>query len=133
MAGASVDDVFVIVMFSVFTALEQTGKVSMLAFAKIPVSIALGVLTGLLSGYALGKIFLHFYIRDTVKIILIMSVSFVFTVFEDKYGSVIPFSAMIGVMCSGLSIKKLIRSFRKDCRSDFQSCGCFLKFCFLCL
>ncbi len=50
---------------------------------------------------------LHFHIRDTVKIILIMSVSFVFTVFEDKYGSVIPFSAMIGVMCSGLSIKKV--------------------------
>lgn len=42
-----------------------------------------------------------------MKIILIMSVSFVFTVFEDKYGSVIPFSAMIGVMCSGLSIKKV--------------------------
>lgn len=105
MAGASVDDVFVIVMFSAFVALKQTGVVSAVGFAKIPVSIVLGIITGLLIGYVLAKLFARVHIRDTVKIILIMSVSFLLTAFEDT--GFIPFSAMIAVMCVGIAMQSV--------------------------
>lgn len=107
MAGASVDDVFVIVMFSVFSGLEQTGNLSALSFIRIPVSILLGIAVGLLVGFLLGKIFERVHIRDTVKMIFIMSSSFLFVALEDTFGSVVPFSAMIAVMCVGVSMQKI--------------------------
>lgn len=107
MAGASVDDVFVIVMFYAFAALEQTGTVSIVSFAKIPVSIALGIGTGLILGFIMGKIFAVLHIRDTVKIIFVMSISFFLAAFEDNFGSTIPFSAMIAVMCIGIAMQKI--------------------------
>ncbi len=107
MAGASVDDVFVIVVFSVFCGLEQTRKMSVLKFAQIPVSIIFGIAAGLFCGFVSGKIFQRIHIRDTVKIILLMSLSFLFAAFEDAFGNVIPFSAMIAVMCMGISIQKV--------------------------
>ena len=107
MAGASVDDVFVIVMFSVFSGLEQTGNLSALSFIRIPVSILLGIAVGLLVGFLLGKIFERVHIRDTVKMIFIMSSSFLFVALEDTFGNVVPFSAMIAVMCVGVSMQKI--------------------------
>lgn len=106
MAGASVDDVFVIVMFSSFVALEQTGFVSFMSFAKIPAAIILGIAAGILIGFLFGKIFKQTHIRDTVKIILIMSISLFCVAFEDNFGSAVPFSAMIAVMCIGISMQK---------------------------
>ena len=108
MTGASVDDifVFVIVMFSAFVCLEQTGNVSVMSFAKIPVSIILGIIAGGLIGVTLSKLFKQAHIRDTVKIILILSMSLLLSAFEDSYGNTIPFSAMIAVMCIGISIQK---------------------------
>lgn len=106
MAGASVDDIFVIVMFSAFLCLEQTGNISVMSFAKIPVSIVLGIVTGVLIGVVLGKLFKRLHIRDTVKIILILSISLLLSAFEDSYGNTVPFSAMIAVMCIGISIQK---------------------------
>lgn len=106
MAGASVDDVFVIVMFSMFIALEQTGTMSFTNFLKIPVSIISGIAVGFLSGFILNKIFMHFRLRDTVKIIFILSYSFLLTAFEDNFSSVIPFSAILAVMCMGASLQK---------------------------
>lgn len=107
MAGASVDDVFVIVMFYAFVGLLQNGTVSVLSFAQIPVSIALGIAAGLFGGFALGKIFKRFHVRDTVKIVIIMSVSFLFAAFEDSFGGAVPFSSMIAVMCIGISMQKI--------------------------
>lgn len=107
MAGASVDDVFVIVMFSVFIGLQQTGTISPSAFIKIPFSIAFGIGAGILTGFIFAKIFSSVHVRDTVKIILIMSLSFLFVAFEDAFGNVIPFSAMIAVMCVGISMNKV--------------------------
>ena len=106
MAGASVDDIFVIVMFSAFVCLEQTGNISVMSFAKIPVSIILGIIAGGLIGVALSKLFKRVHIRDTVKIILILSMSLLLSALEDSYGNTVPFSAMIAVMCIGISIQK---------------------------
>lgn len=75
LAGASVDDVFVIVLFSAFLGLSQTGDMSAVSFVKIPISIVLGITVGIFVGIVLGKFFAKAHIRDTVKIIILMCVS----------------------------------------------------------
>ena len=107
LAGASVDDVFVIVMFYAFLSLSQTGEVSVMSFVSSPASILLGAATGLLFGFVCGRVFKRFHIRDTVKIIVLLSISFLFVAFEDAFQNKIPFSALIGVMCIGIAVQKV--------------------------
>ena len=106
LAGASVDDVFVIVMFSAFTGLAQSKMVSPASFVKIPISIATGILVGYLMGYFLSKYFEKVHIRDTVKVILLLCISFILVTIEDRYSSIIPFSALISVMCIGIALQR---------------------------
>ena len=108
LAGASVDDVFVIVLFSVFTGLAQSGSVSMMAFTRIPVSIALGIVVGGLVGAFFTFIFAHFHIRDTVKLVFLMCTAFIMAAFEDGV-PVVPFSAMLAVMSMGVALRQLRR------------------------
>lgn len=107
LAGASVDDVFVIVMFYAFLSLSQTGEVSAMSFVSIPASILLGAAAGLLFGFACGQFFKRFHIRDTVKIIVLLSISLLFVAFEDTFQNKVPFSALIGVMCIGIAVQKV--------------------------
>ncbi len=107
LAGASVDDVFVIVMFYAFLSLSQTGEVSAMSFVSIPASILLGAAAGLLFGFAFGQVFKRFHIRDTVKIIVLLSISLLFVAFEDTFQNKVPFSALIGVMCIGIAVQKV--------------------------
>ena len=106
LAAASVDDVFVIVMFSVFTGLVKSGDVSAYEFVRIPVSIALGIAAGLCIGYIMEKYFKKVHIRDTEKVIIMLSVSFILVTFEDAYSYMIPFSALIAIMCMGIAIQQ---------------------------
>ena len=71
LAGASVDDVFVIVMFTAFTGLAQGNDVSIRSFVNIPISILLGIVTGALIGILLAYYFKKVHIRDTSKVIII--------------------------------------------------------------
>lgn len=107
LAGASVDDVFVIVMFSAFTGLAKSGNFSALSFATIPISIISGIAVGVAVGYLLGIIFKKIHIRDTVKLIIIMSAAFLLVAFEDNFGSVVPFSSLIAVMCIGIAVQNI--------------------------
>lgn len=106
LAGASVDDVFVIVLFSVFTSLAQGGTVSLISFSKIPVSIVVGILVGFVAGVIMAQYFERVHIRDTVKVIMLLCLSFFMVTIEDKYSSFIPFSALIAVMCVGIAMQK---------------------------
>lgn len=106
LAGASVDDVFVIVIFSAFTGLAQGGSISPSAFIKIPISILIGIASGLLLGYLLSRYFKLFHIRDTVKVIILLSLSFMLVSLEDRFSDIIPFSALIAVMCVGIALKE---------------------------
>ena len=107
LAGASVDDVFVIVMFSAFTGLAQNGDISAVSFLKIPVSIVLGIFCGALAGWLLGQYMKKIHVRDTVKMIILMSMAFLFVTAEDSFGKTVPFSSLIAVMCTGLSYQKV--------------------------
>ena len=106
LAGASVDDVYVIVLFSTYIGMMQGKKASSVSFINIPVWIVVGIGIGLLSGFLLSEFFKRVHIRDTVKVLLILSVSFLLVVAEDKMTTAITFSALISVMFIGIGLKK---------------------------
>lgn len=94
MAGASVDDIFVIVMFTSFTGLAQGSSVSASSFLSIPISIILGISLGILIGIFLIKLFKKVHIRDSIKVIIILSISFLLASLEN----VIKISGLISVI-----------------------------------
>lgn len=106
LAGASVDDVFVIVVFTAFTGLAQGNRVSVKSFLNIPISIILGILGGFLIGWILAKYFEKMHLRDTVKVMIFLCVSFLLVTFEDTFSSIIPFASLIAVMAMGISLQK---------------------------
>ena len=121
MAGASVDDVFVIVLFTAFTKLAQSGTITPVHFLTIPTAIIFGLLGGAAAGLALSMIFSKVHIRDTGKIMIILSISFLLVTIEHVITGVIGFSGLLAVMALGASIrqkkyevsKRLSRKFSK--------------------
>lgn len=105
LAGASVDDVYVIVLFTTFLSMIQGNNISVIDFVNIPVSIILGIIIGLLIGTLLALFFSKFHMRDTVKVLIILSISFLLVVIEDFIKIPITFSALISVMFIGISFK----------------------------
>ena len=106
MAGASVDDVFVIVLFTAFTGLATQGNINATHFLTIPSSTIFGVLGGIASGLILSLIFTRFHIRDSAKVIMILSVSFLLVTLERQAKGVIGFSGLLAVMALGMTIAK---------------------------
>ncbi len=106
LAGASVDDVFVIVLFTTFTSLATGGEVSIKSFVAVPISIIVGILVGLLVGLLLAFYFRKIHIRDSVKVMIVLGVSFALTFVEDKWGSIIPFASLLAIMALGTMIRK---------------------------
>ena len=102
LAGASVDDVYVIVMFSTFVGMMQGEGASVFRFANIPISIFFGIALGLVLGILLAYFFKKVHIRDTSKVLIILSISFFLVVIEDKMTTAITFSALIAIMFIGL-------------------------------
>lgn len=106
LAGASIDDVFVIVMFTAFTGLAQGNQVSMTSFVNIPISILLGSIVGAGLGFLLAYYFEKVHIRDTVKVTIILCLSFILVTFEDQFSNMIPFASLIAVMAIGIALQK---------------------------
>ncbi|MBS6644378.1 MAG: cation:proton antiporter [Clostridiaceae bacterium] len=106
LAGASVDDVFVIVLFTAFTALAQGGHVSALSFVQIPFSILTGILAGFFTGFLLILFFRKFHMRDSVKILIIISLSFLLLECETRLEGILPFSGLLAIMSMGIMIKQ---------------------------
>ena len=102
LAGASLDDVFVIVIFSTFTGIVQGEGASLLSLAAIPVSILSGVLAGTAAGAALAWFFQYRHrlqrtIRSSVKVLILLSVSFLLLALETWLEPVLPFSGLLAV------------------------------------
>lgn len=106
LAGASVDDVYVIVLFSTFVGMMQGEGASILKFVNIPISIFLGIAIGLLIGVLLAYFFKKMHIWDTSKVLIILSISFLLVVMEDKLSTPITFSALIAIMFIGIGLQK---------------------------
>lgn len=106
MAGASVDDVFVIVFFTTFTSLAVGSRISALSIVQIPISIVLGIIVGVLIGLILIKFFKKAHIRDTVKIIIILSFSFLLIELQNGLESIVNISGLIAIMSIGIIISR---------------------------
>ena len=106
LAGASVDDVYVIVLFSTFVGMMQGEGASILKFVNIPVSIFFGIAIGLFLGVLLAYFFKKVHIRDTSKVLIILIISFLLVVIEDKLTTAITFSSLIAVMFIGIGLQK---------------------------
>ena len=106
LAGASVDDVYVIVLFSTFVGMMQGEGASVLKFVNIPISIFLGIAIGLVLGVLLAHYFKKVHIRDTSKLLIILSISFLLVVLEDKLTTAITFSSLIAIMFIGVGLQK---------------------------
>lgn len=106
LAGASVDDVFVIVIFTALTSFASTGTISAGSFLQIPVSIVLGSLLGVITGILLVKFFQKFHMRDSVKLLIILSISFLFLELQNHFGDIVPVSGLLAIMSLGILLKQ---------------------------
>ena len=106
LAGASVDDVFVIVIFTAFTSLASTGELSPVSILQIPVSIVLGIIVGVIVGMVLVKFFRMFHMRDSVKLLIILSFSFLLIELQNQLEGIVPFSGLLAIMSLGIVIKR---------------------------
>lgn len=106
MAGASVDDVYVIVLFTAFMGMYQGDSFNMLTLINVPISIVLGLIVGIVCGAILVWVFKRIHIRDTVKILLVLSISFLLVTLEGALKSILPLSGLLAVMALGGTILK---------------------------
>lgn len=106
LAGASVDDVFVIVVFTALTSLAQGQGVEAYDFLSIPISIAIGILVGMVLGYLLYRFFKSFHLRDSAKVIILLGFSFLLIELERQIGDIIPLSGLIAIMSMAATLYK---------------------------
>ncbi len=106
LAGASVDDVFVIVIFTAFTSLASTGNIKASSFLQIPISIILGILAGMITGTLLVKFFRSFHMRDSIKLLIILSFSFLLIELQNRLEGTIPISGLLAIMSLGIIINQ---------------------------
>ena len=111
LAGASCDDVFVIVLFTAFTGMAQGGSISALDFLNIPVSIVLGVALGALTGFILALFFETAFahnnmIRNSTKVIIILGVSFLLVAIESRLEGIVSVSGLLAVISMACVIKQ---------------------------
>lgn len=106
LAGASVDDVFVIVLFTAFTSLMAGTSVAASDLLQIPISILVGITVGLAVGIVLVNFFKSVHMRDSVKILIILSVSFLLLEMETRLEDIVPMSGLLAIMSMGIAIKQ---------------------------
>lgn len=107
LAGASMDDIFVIVLFSSFLSLALGNGASASDFIEIPIAFIMGILIGILTGWLSQMFYRKFHMNDSSKIIVLLSLSFLLLELEDVLSGLIPFSGLLAIMSMGLTIKQL--------------------------
>ena len=110
MAGASCDDIFVIVLFSTFLGMAQGESVRAADFLNIPVSIVLGILLGAVFGYGLSRFFERAYekkryIRNSMKVVIVLGTSFLLMSVEAWLEDVVSVSGLLAVVSMACMIK----------------------------
>ena len=106
LAGASVDDVFVIIIFTALTSLASVGTMSKISLLQIPISIMLGIFIGILTGFFLTAFFKKFHMRDSAKLLIIISLSFLLLEIQNQLEGIVPISGLLAIMSMGIIIKQ---------------------------
>jgi len=104
MAGASVDDVFVIVLFTSFTTLANGKHISLSNFLGIPIAIVFGIVTGILFGWLFTIFFKKNHVRDSLKVLILLSLAFLLIAAETSLEALLPFSGLLATMSMGIAI-----------------------------
>jgi NhaP-type Na+/H+ or K+/H+ antiporter len=120
LAGASVDDIYVIVLFTAFLGMFQGESFDAASLARVPVSIISGIALGIIFGFSLVRIFKILHIRDTIKVLILLSISFLFVSFEQFIEPYFPVSGLIAVMSMGATILKLYDVLAKRLMGKFS-------------
>lgn len=110
LAGASCDDIFVLVLFSSFLSMAKGEDVSLISLANVPISIVLGIIVGAIIGYILYIVFEFFYkkgdiIRNSTKLIIILAISFLLVAMENILKDKIAFSSLLAVIAMSCVFK----------------------------
>lgn len=110
MAGASCDDIFVIVLFTTFLGMAQGGSAKLVEFLNIPLSIVLGILLGLFAGYSLHLFFEASYlrkkhVRNSMKVIIVLALAFLLMSIELWLKEKIAISGLLAVVSMAIMIK----------------------------
>ncbi len=110
MAGASCDDIFVIVLFSTFVTMAQGGTARLTDFLNIPVSIVLGIALGAVTGFSLSIFFEtayahRHYVRNSMKVIIVLGVSFMLMTIEDLLEGIVSVSGLLAVVSMACTLK----------------------------
>lgn len=107
LAGSSIDDIFAIVLFTVFLQIYETHTFNFLAIAMLPITLIISLIFGILVGLLLIKLFKWLHIRDTLKVLIIFAVSFLFVVLEDQIRLSFSFSGLLACLAlSGTILKQ---------------------------
>ncbi|MDN6296187.1 MAG: cation:proton antiporter [Alkalibacterium sp.] len=106
LAGASMDDIFVVVLFSSFLALALGGDFSAMNILEIPLAIIMGIIIGSITGWFAQRFYRRFHMRDTSKVIMLLSLSFLLLEFEELIAHFLPFSGLLAIMALGLTINQ---------------------------
>ena len=104
LAGASVDDIYVIVLFYAFLGLVQNNTMDFVSIALIPVSIILGILLGILCGIIVSIIFKHTKFNEAINVIILLGLSFLMIGLENVLKPYISISSLLGIMVMGMII-----------------------------
>jgi len=107
LAGASADDIYVIVLFSCFTALAQSGHFNAETLMRIPTSIVLGILAGIALGKVMDVVFDKVSFDLTTQLIILMTLSFGMVTLERVMTGMIGFSGLLAIMAMGLVMRRL--------------------------
>lgn len=116
MAGASCDDIFVIVLFTTFLSMAQGGSADIKAFVNIPISIILGIILGAIVGYLLYLFFetayaKKHYVRNSMKIIIVLGFSFLLIAIEGGLEGKIAMSGLLAVVSMACVLRMKCTSF----------------------
>ena len=110
LAGASCDDIFVIVLFTAFVSMAQGGQVNFMDFVNIPVSILLGIALGVAAGYLLSLFFETAYahkhcVRNSMKVVIVLGVSFLLMAIETWAEGFVSMSGLLAVVSMACVLK----------------------------
>lgn len=120
LAGASVDDVFVLVLFTSFLGINQGEQFTFGVLGQIPIAILLGMLAGAIVGIALAYLFKVIHLRDSVKVLIILALSFLLMGLEDRLEGITAFSGMLSVMSLSIMLFRFSRPVAERLANKFN-------------